>query len=222
MFIKEKYKKVINELTKLHEEGIQLKELRRLEYEFSFSNNLYVIIHSISNRNEFKKWKDKVAKSLIQYLPNSRYISHFNNPEIKNEPIFNIRSEMMKNYLNIFKAHIFALQNIIWNFTQEDLESEDVKIQLSDSAMVNDLIFIKKSSKRKKVYLILKNSTGYVSSKELCKKSNVKSDDLRSIIAQLRKNIINQNLKQILKIDHVVNQGYKLIYLDLKKVQNSR
>ncbi len=76
------------------------------------------------------------------------------------------------------------------------------------------LAFTANKSHKKSVYQILeKNMKEWINKKELMKTAKINYNDFRSIIAQLRKDIINQKLSKKFKIESDKKSSYRLVNL---------
>lgn len=87
---------------------------------------------------------------------------------------------------------------------------------LDDKKIINNftLSFTAGKSHKKSIYKLLENNKNeWVDKKEILKKVDIKYDDFRSIISQLRNDIIKQELTNSLKIENNKKGRYKLTVL---------
>lgn len=160
---------------------------------------------------------------LLKSLPNYNF-NDYNNltvnvewmksnyPE-KRKLLLQFRSKLENLFIDVCK-----IEGNLTDYMEQDLKyyytliSEHKKIVGTREAKNNNLLqFTASESNKKSVYLILdQNINKWVNKKVIMKKIKITYDDFRSIISQLRKEIVRQGLNTKLSIDNDKKGSYKL------------
>jgi hypothetical protein len=206
---------VINELSSSLSEGIKLKEKLLDDYKYCPIDLFFLVTDYFSTKRNFNGWKDKALSVINKYLPDSRYAARFAYPptEIVNLPYVSLG--MVRNYYSKYEAHLKALQEIIWNFNENDLRDDEIeKIQINNSSNKVKLEFTADQSIIKTIYNILLRSKGdYVKVKDIAKKIDRKPEYVRIVMDNLNEKILKQNLTNRIKIQTNREGSYMLTFL---------
>lgn len=207
---------IIDELSSLLSEGTKLKEELLDDYKFSFVDLFFILTYYFKTKRNFNNWKNKSFLIINKYLPNSRYVTLFNysSTEIINLPYVTLG--MVRNYYSKYEAHLKALREIAWNFSENDLvENETEKINNNDKSDKVSLEFTAEKSIIKTIYNMLLRSKGdFVRVSEIARKINRKPEYVRTVIGNLNEKILKQNLIKKIKIDTHREGSYRVSFLN--------